>query len=380
MDQRVENLAQHIGISRLANLTGLDRVGYPVVAAIRPLSRNLSVSFGKGDTVEQARISAVMEAAELHFSEMPPSPPLSAAFKDLPPQSALDPGLLAPDECVRDVDCQRLEWVSGFQLQTNRPLLVPWQTTSMDFTVEARKHGRILQFGATGLAAAFDETSAILHGLCEVIERHCHDQWNSIEDKERLVTLVNQNSIRHSKASALFELIARAELSLLLWDMTGTTGVPCYLAEVLDLASGATTAFAQGAAADLSPDVAICKAIAEALQVRLTYIAGSRDDLDWTDYGNRYEATVDSRRWLLEPCLARREVLSAPHSGISVQQELDDITHRLNQNGMHSVVVIRLAPQQLPLSVVKVLVPQTRDLPDVETFARALTPELAISL
>ena len=39
-----------VGITRLADVTGLDRVGLPVVLAVRPLGRSLAVSQGKGLT------------------------------------------------------------------------------------------------------------------------------------------------------------------------------------------------------------------------------------------------------------------------------------------------------------------------------------------
>src|SRR5690242_11549896 len=58
-----------VGITRLADVTGLDRVGLPVVLAVRPLGRSLAVSQGKGLTREQAAVSAILEAMELHHAE-----------------------------------------------------------------------------------------------------------------------------------------------------------------------------------------------------------------------------------------------------------------------------------------------------------------------
>src|SRR5687768_13787505 len=49
------------GITRLANVTGLDRVGIPVYQAIRPNSRGLSLSQGKGIDATAAKVSALME-------------------------------------------------------------------------------------------------------------------------------------------------------------------------------------------------------------------------------------------------------------------------------------------------------------------------------
>src|SRR5436309_1928919 len=58
-----------LGITRVANVTGLDRIGIPVVMVVRPNSRSLSVSQGKGLTLAAARASGIMESLESHHAE-----------------------------------------------------------------------------------------------------------------------------------------------------------------------------------------------------------------------------------------------------------------------------------------------------------------------
>src|SRR5215510_1476306 len=58
-----------LGITRLANVTGLDHIGVPCWMAVRPLALSLSVSQGKGLTHELAQISALMECIEVHHAE-----------------------------------------------------------------------------------------------------------------------------------------------------------------------------------------------------------------------------------------------------------------------------------------------------------------------
>jgi ribosomal protein S12 methylthiotransferase accessory factor len=68
------------GITRLADVTGLDVIGIPVVMSVRPLAATLSVSQGKGVTLTHARVSAAMEAIELwHAEQAVPKPILEAA-------------------------------------------------------------------------------------------------------------------------------------------------------------------------------------------------------------------------------------------------------------------------------------------------------------
>ena len=71
-EETLARLAPHLarmGITRVANITGLDRVGVPVVTVVRPNARSLAVSQGKGLTLAAAKVSAIMEAAELYHAE-----------------------------------------------------------------------------------------------------------------------------------------------------------------------------------------------------------------------------------------------------------------------------------------------------------------------
>src|SRR5438094_10441878 len=67
--KRVLHLAPVMGITRVANVTGLDSVGIPVVMVCRPNSRSVAVSQGKGIDLASAHASGSMEAAELYHAE-----------------------------------------------------------------------------------------------------------------------------------------------------------------------------------------------------------------------------------------------------------------------------------------------------------------------
>ena len=72
-----------LGISRLADVTGLDRIGIPVVMACRPNARSLAVSQGKGLDRDAARASALMEAIELYHAERIASPLKLSSWNEL---------------------------------------------------------------------------------------------------------------------------------------------------------------------------------------------------------------------------------------------------------------------------------------------------------
>jgi len=66
---RLRPLIPRMGITRVANVTGLDRIGIPVVTVCRPNARSLAVSQGKGVDLDAATVSGLMEAAELYHAE-----------------------------------------------------------------------------------------------------------------------------------------------------------------------------------------------------------------------------------------------------------------------------------------------------------------------
>src|SRR3954471_122231 len=71
------------GITRIADITGLDEVGIPVFQAIRPEGHIVAVAAGKGQTTELARVSAAMEAIEGWHAERPPRTVLRAPRADV---------------------------------------------------------------------------------------------------------------------------------------------------------------------------------------------------------------------------------------------------------------------------------------------------------
>src|SRR5215475_8652615 len=93
----VRPLLPALGITRVANVTGLDRIGIPVWLCVRPNSRCLSVSQGKGLTAELAQVAAVMESIEMYHAERVREPDLVATYRDARGyHDVLDPESLMP--------------------------------------------------------------------------------------------------------------------------------------------------------------------------------------------------------------------------------------------------------------------------------------------
>ena len=118
------------GVTRLADVTGLDILGIPVVMAVRPLAATLSVSQGKGADLLPAKVSGAMEAIELwHAESAVPAPVLTST-------SAAELGIGyrvadVDDDCNLVGDRCPLDWIRGRGAVSGREVLVPRMSVHM---------------------------------------------------------------------------------------------------------------------------------------------------------------------------------------------------------------------------------------------------------
>ncbi len=158
------------GITRVADLTGLDCVGLPVFTAIRPASLTLSTSQGKGATGLLAKLSAVMEAIELWHVEQPlPVAAYGPACEVAPgcPVTALP--LTVP--CPAHILARMVwEWTCGTGLVGGEKVLLPVDLVRRRVQ-RPQWSPDLLRATSTGLACGNSRDEALLHALFEVVER-----------------------------------------------------------------------------------------------------------------------------------------------------------------------------------------------------------------
>src|SRR5260221_1292946 len=120
---RVRPHAAAMGITRVGNITGLDRIGIPVAIAVRPNSRSVSVSQGKGLELPQAMASALMEACEgFHAEEIGPVRRLS--YRQLAANDTVaDPAELCAGSREFD-EHAAISWIEGYELPRRAPASV----------------------------------------------------------------------------------------------------------------------------------------------------------------------------------------------------------------------------------------------------------------
>src|ERR671918_2417017 len=133
---RVQPYLARMGITRIANVTGLDRIGVPVVMVCRPNSRSLAVSQGKGLTLDAAKASGVMEAIELYHGERIERPLTLGSVRDLGARHRLvDLDRLPPRAESRFHLNLQLLWIEGRDLLSDEPVWLPYEMVHTNYTL-----------------------------------------------------------------------------------------------------------------------------------------------------------------------------------------------------------------------------------------------------
>ena len=358
------------GITRVANVTGLDILGVPVVQACRPNARSLSVSQGKGLTLEAAKASAIMESLELYHAERIQRPLERASLREISLRRPLidltglepaAPSIWHPD--------RRMLWIEGRELMSETSIWLPFEVVHMDFTVPLPDGSGCFKMSSNGLASGNHSFEALSHGLCEVIERDALARWQGLSRRRRAERRVHLETVHDTDCRLLLRRFAEAGLTVAVWDVTPPVGVPTYLCEMAPNPSETwlLPEVCSGQGSHLDPGIALSRALTEAAQSRLTRIAGSRDDID-----------IEGLRRTRQPDLLRDRVgrLEAERptgdAGVdfsksldlsrgTLGEDVDLLLERLKATNLQQAVAVDLSLPGFPVAVTRVVVPHLRN-------------------
>jgi ribosomal protein S12 methylthiotransferase accessory factor len=291
-----------LGITRVGDLTGLDVVGIPVFFACRPNSRGLSVGQGKGLCSDAARLGAIMECFEQAFAERPEDLVTEHASRGdmearglqcMPSSSMLRSALGEPEPG------RQRSWVTGLSMVDGRHIHVPFELVGFDLRSGAGWDHAHYTMSTVGLGAGASLEEASLHALLEVVE---NDATALIDVFGQLAGFTQPVEYRRGHHLALDEamtMIAAAGLGCFFVNVKNRVALPTIAAYITTPgethAGSGARAFA-GFACRLSPEEAALAALLEAVQSRLTQIAGARDDLTAQDYSPRRSMLRQLRR------------------------------------------------------------------------------------
>ena len=371
--ERALPLMPTLGITRIANITGLDRIGIPVVAVQRPNSRSLSVSQGKGASLVAARVSGLMESIESYHAEHVRLPLLHGSHQELAARCRVInvAGLPKVSSSCFNSHLSML-WAAGTDLMSGEQALVPYELVHTDFRIPMPTGSGAFIMSSNGLASGNNITEALSHAVCELIERDANTLWHYSGSVAQRLRRLNLDSVDDENCCHVMDRFDAAGVDVIVWETTSDIGVCSYLCTIVDREGRAEWPMLPISGSGCHPkrSIALLRALTEAAQGRLTLISGSRDDLSEKSFD---DADVHSR------CHEVRERIGDRGPGRAFQEAPDcehdtfdaDVEWELEclmKVGIGEVIAVNLSHEELDIPVVRVVIPYLEGISELKGF------------
>jgi len=351
-----------MGITRIANVTGLDTIGIPVVVVCRPNSRNLAVSQGKGPTLDAARASGLMEAVEFYHAERIELPLKLAGYDELRVRHQVVDVRRLPRMATRPFSPrQRVLWIAGRDLNEEQEVWVPYELVHMDYRLPLPSGSGAFLMSSNGLASGNHRLEATSHAICELIERDADSLWKARGKPGQAATRLDLDTVDDPACRDLLDRFERAGIAVAVWDTTADLGVASFRCTIMDREPNPWRLMCANTGMGCHPsrDVALSRSLTEAAQSRLTVISSSRDDVTRNDYDmSRNPDLVDRLRTGFASQVPVRDYRRVPtFESDTIDGDLHWLLERLAGRGFDRVVAVDLTRPELDLPVVRVIVP-----------------------
>jgi len=344
------------GITRVAEITGLDRLGIPVFTSMRPkaVEGAVTVYNGKGFTAEEAEVSAIMEGVERFSAERGSHASIFGSLAELSEgHIVLDPRRIILPGVRQYSTTERLEWVKGSSLFSMGEVLVPAESVFHPY----ERENQLFRTNTNGLAVGNVMEEAVFHALMEVIER---DAWSLFEVNASVARDLDLEDCMEwsGPVREVIKKLESASVEPHLKDITSDVGITTIAAAIDDEATRDAALLSLGVGTHLVPEIAVLRALTEAVQSRLTTIHGTREDTFKAEYIRRigYERMKRiNRKWFSSSMKAVKFADLPSHQS---DDFLDDIGHTLSclgKAGLDEAIAVDLSGTGIP--AVRVIVP-----------------------
>jgi putative methanogenesis marker protein 1 len=353
--ERLRPLLKRIGITRLADITGLDRLGIPTYSAVRPtLKRSaVTVTCGKGLRSIDAKVGAVMESIEYKLSEPDEHRSRLARIEELEGNVAHPADFHLPP-WVKNVSSLNLEWVEAWDIARDEPV---WLPAASAFILDPGGDF-LFDTDSNGVASGNRIEEAICHALAEIIERDAESVAQShlaLAPASERYPLLDLSSIPAS-SQALVERFVQNGVDLYVRNITSDLGIACFSAECVDRNTDKLLIHG-GSGAHLVAEIALNRALTEAAQSRAADIQGSREDLSYFRRADRDPRNLSIKEWRA-PEGRRAHFRDVPSLCCDdVAKDIGVMIERLLARGFKRVAVFDLTSDELGIPAVRVIVP-----------------------
>ena len=372
--RRARAVLEAVGVTKVADVTDLDRVGIPNFMTVRPHDAGPGISYynGKGSTRADAHAGALMEAIERHAGESYDGQVVQSSYYNLRRQHpCVDPSEIIAPTVPGYSENSLVEWIPGFDLLRRRMTFVPLNCVVNPY--EPFFCTPLFYSSTNGLASGNTRLEALCHALCEVIERDAMAvAFARSEVKPAVSEIVSELGFRVDVSSdaalprlslhglprtstVLARKLHRAGLEVQLLDLTASSGIPTLHCTIVDARAPPTVVNAH-AGCGTHPDarIALSRALTEAAQTRTTFIQGGREDLTASAVIRRTSTTRLADR--TGTFRAFDDIESHEHA--SVNEDVEFMLKRLRQSGFEQVVVVEVTKASIGIPVVRVVIPR----------------------
>ena len=358
-----EDKLKTAGITRVADITDLDRIGMPVFTAIRPTAEDGAISIygGKGITKDHAKASAMMEGFERYSAEKQDSDETIIATADEIAEKGNPVELKSlnlPQQFEKeDVNALQLEWSLTHDLISGKDYYVPSNAVFHPYTPESNIRS-LFKSNTNGLASGNILEEAILHGIFEVIER---DAWSIFELTHKNYSQINLDSIESELINDTIDKFESEGIKIKLMDFTADVKIPTIAASADDTITRDAGLLTLGMGTHLDPEVAILRALTEVAQSRATQINGAREDTVRADFAREagYERMKRINRFYFKQEETQIDLGDIENkSTTSINEDMEIVKNELVDNGISKILYTDLTRPELDVSVVRVIIPE----------------------
>ncbi|MEN6573903.1 YcaO-related McrA-glycine thioamidation protein [Methanobacterium aggregans] len=356
--KNVEGKLKAAGVTRVAEITHLDRVGVPVYSAIRPMAADGAVSIyaGKGATKTQAKASAMMESFERYSAEIHDSDRekiISGVFEEV--DNALDPRSLILPNTQFNPEESRLEWIKARDLKDEREYMVPANAVYHPYNLQDSL--KLFKSNTNGLASGNRIEEAVFHGMMEVVER---DAWSIFEAHRSSKPEIDCENTENPLIKDLLMKFRDAGINVKLMDLTADIKISTIAAVSDDPVLKDPALLTLGVGTHLDPEIAAIRALTEVAQSRATQIHGTREDTVRAVFMRKagYERMKRiNKHWFgdSEETINLSEIKN--RSGSSFREDISMAMKILRKCGFNDVLYSDLTRSNIEIPVVRVIIP-----------------------
>lgn len=358
-----EDKLKTAGITRIADITDLDRIGLPIYTAIRPTAEDGAVSIygGKGITKDHARASAMMEGFERYSAERQDSDEVTIAgldeISDLGEYINPESLNLPKDFKKQNLDSMKLEWSPVKDIISDKEYYIPTNAIYHPY-IHGNDCESLFKSNTNGLASGNILEEAILHGIFEVIER---DAWSIFELTHKNYAQIDLDSIESDIVNDTIDRFESNGIKIKLMDFTADINVPTIAASADDTVTRDAGLLTLGMGTHLDPEVAILRALTEVAQSRATQINGAREDTVRADFAREagYERMKRINKYYFRDEDEKISISSIENkSTTSITNDLEIVKDELITNDIDKILYYDLTRPELDVSVVRVIIPE----------------------